>query len=289
MHISVIIPAHNEAKYISDCLYSFVHQTQPPEELIVVDDNSTDTTFELVKDFAKDHPWIKVVKHQSSTEHLPGEKVIRAFNFGLEYASNEYDLIGKFDGDIVLPPNYFEQMRGHFQSNWLLGMCSGLLYVEKEGQWVYERIAKKSHVRGPIKLYYRQVFELMGGLRLGVGWDTVDTLLCQYHDFEVKTDSSLMVKHLRPTGHGYSAKNYRAKGEALYKMRYGLPLAKLALLKMALRAKSVKLFLQGIFGYISAAINKSPHFVEPEEGKFIRRYRFDGMKVRNLKSVFRIC
>lgn len=277
MHICVIIPAHNEAKYICDCLYSFVHQTEPPEELIVVDDNSTDHTFELVSGFAKDHPWIKVVKHQSSTEHLPGEKVIRAFNFGLEHASQEYDLIGKFDADIVLPPNYFEQMRNHFKSNWLLGMCSGLLYVEKKGRWIYENIAKKDHVRGPVKLYYRQAFELMDGLRLGVGWDTVDTLLCQYHDFEVKTDEGLMVKHLRPTGHGYSIQNYRGKGEALYKMRYGLPLAKLALLKMAFQAKSPVLYLQGIFGYLGAMMSSSERFVTKDEGKFIRTLRWKGI------------
>lgn len=277
MHICVIIPAHNEAKFINDCLFSFVHQTQPPEELVVVDDNSTDDTFKLASGFAKDHPWIKVVQHRSSKEHLPGEKVVQAFNFGLGQASNDYDLIGKFDADIVLPNDYFEQMRNHFKANWLLGMCSGLLYVEKKRQWMYENIANKSHVRGPIKLYYRQVFELMGGLRLGVGWDTVDTLLCKYHDFEIKTDSSLMVKHLRPTGHGYSTKNYRAKGEALYKMRYGLPLAKLALLKMALQARSTKLYLQGILGYLSSIIKRLPRFVSPEEGRFIRRLRWKGI------------
>ncbi|MEO0572243.1 MAG: glycosyltransferase family 2 protein [Bacteroidota bacterium] len=277
MHICVILPAHNEAKYISDCLYSFVHQTRPPEELIVVDDNSTDTTYDLARGFAKDHSWIKVVQHWSSSEHLPGDKVIRAFNFGLEHATNDYDLIGKFDADIILPPNYFEKMRNHFQANWLLGMCSGVLQVEKNGKWIHENIANKNHIRGPIKLYYRQVFELMGGLRLGVGWDTVDTLLCQYHDFEVKTDLSLQVKHLRPTGHGYSTKNYRSKGEALYKMRYGLPLANLAVLKMAWQSKSPGLFLQGIFGYLSAVINRPPRFVNPYEGKFIRKYRFKGI------------
>jgi len=277
MHICVVIPAHNEAKYICDCLYSFVHQTEPPEELIVVDDNSTDATYELALGFAKDHPWIKVVQHASSSEHLPGEKVVRAFNYGLENSSNEYDLIGKFDADIILPSNYFEQMRNHFKSNWLLGMCSGLLYIQKNEKWVYETIANQQHVRGPIKLYFRHVFELMGGLRPGVGWDTVDTLLCQYHDFEVKTDPELRVKHLRPTGHGYSAKSYAAKGEALYKMRYGLPLTKLALFKMAWQAKSVKLYGQGVFGYLRAWSKRIPRFVNTEEGQFIRRLRWQGI------------
>ena len=277
MQICIIIPAHNEAKYICDCLHSFVHQTHPPEELIVVDDNSTDVTFELVSGFAKDHPWIKVVKHQSSIDHLPGAKVIEAFNFGLEHIVKEYDLIGKFDADIVLPQNYFEQIRNHFKANWLLGMCSGLLYVKKNGEWIYENIANKDHVRGPIKLYFKQAFQEIGGLRKGVGWDTVDVLLCQYHDFEVKTDESLIVKHLRPTGHGYSAQNYKIKGEALYKMCYGLPLAKLALLKMAWQAKSPKLYLQGIFGYLSAWSQQKPRFVTQEEGRFIRKLRWGGI------------
>lgn len=277
MHVCIIIPAHNEAAHICDCLHSFVHQTEPPNELIVIDDNSTDDTFELASGFAKDHSWIKVFRHLSSADHLPGEKVIRAFNFGLEKASNDYDLIGKFDADIILPQNYFEQMRNHFKSNWLLGMCSGHLYVEKSGEWIYENIANKHQVRGPIKLYYRHVFELMGGLRLGVGWDTVDSLLCQYHDFEVKTDSNLIVKHLRPTGHGYSSKNYKAKGQALYKMRYGLPLAKLALLKMAFQSKNPKLYLHGIFGYLGAWLHGFERFITPEEGKFVRKLRWKGI------------
>lgn len=277
MHITIIIPAHNEEKYIADCLYSFVNQTQLPDELIIVDDNSTDATFQIASRFAKDHNWITIVQHQSSKEHLPGEKVIQAFNFGLQYAFDDYDLIGKFDADLILPENYFEQMRNQFRTIPLLGMCSGLLHVEKNGKWVYEKIADKSHVRGPVKLYYRQAFELMGGLRLGVGWDTVDVLLCQYHDFEVKTDKSLLVKHLRPTGHGYSTKSYSAKGEALYKMRYGLPLAKLALFKMAIQLKNLKLFWLGVFGYLSASRNKLPQFVTPEEGKFIRNLRWKGI------------
>lgn len=277
MYITIIIPAHNEEKYIADCLHSFVQQTDPPEELIIVDDNSTDGTFEIASRFAQDHPWITVIQHTSSKKHLPGKKVVQAFDFGLSRTKEKYDLIGKFDADIVLPPNYFEQLRNHFRSNWLLGMCSGLLYIEKKGKWVYENIANKNHVRGPIKLYFRRVFEQIGGLRQDVGWDTVDVLLCQFHGFEVRTDDSLIVKHLRPTGHGYSTRNYRSKGEALYRMRYGLPLAKLALLKMALHGKSPKLYFQGFLGYVLAWTRNLPRFVTNEEGRFIRKLRWNGI------------
>lgn len=283
MNISIIIPAHNEENYIADCLYSFVQQTRKPEEVIVVDDNSSDDTFKIASGFAKDHSWIKVYQRKSSNEHIPGKKVVDAFNYGFQYISPEYDIVGKFDADIYLPENYFEQMHNHFQANWLLGMCSGLLYIEKNGDWVYENIAKKSHVRGPIKLYYRQVFELMNGLRPGVGWDTVDVLLCQYHDFQVLTDNTLHVKHLRPTGHGYSSQNFKTKGEALYKMRYGLPLAKIALLKMALQAKNPLLYFQGIVGYLSSFFKNTEQFVTKEQGKFIRNLRWRGI-FKHIKS-----
>lgn len=283
MNISIIIPAHNEAKYIADCLYSFIQQTRKPDEVIVVDDNSSDDTFKIAAGFAKDHSWIKVYQRKSSNEHIPGKKVIDTFNYGFQYISEEYDIVGKFDADIYLPENYFEQMHNHFQANWLLGMCSGLLYIKKNGKWVYENIAKKSHVRGPIKLYYRQVFELMNGLRPGVGWDTVDVLLCKYHDFHVLTDNTLQVRHLRPTGHGYSSTNFKLKGEALYKMRYGLPLAKIALLKMALQAKNPVLYIQGILGYLSAFLKNTERFVTKEEGKFIRKLRWQGV-FKRLKS-----
>ena len=276
MRISIIIPAHNEEKYLAQCLDSFIAQTQQPKELIVVDDNSSDKTFKIASKFSKEHPWIKVFQRKSSDEHIPGKKVVDTFNYGLKKAS-EYDLIGKFDADIILPPNYFEQMRNHFQSNWKLGMCAGLLYIEKKGEWIYENIANKSHVRGPIKLYHKACFNKIGGLRPATGWDTVDTLLAKYYDFETLTDPDLMVKHLRHLGQDYKTKNYYAKGEALYKMRYDIVLAKLAALKMAWSMKSPRMYIQMVFGYLGASLQNQPHFVNKEEGRFIRQLRWKGI------------
>jgi glycosyltransferase involved in cell wall biosynthesis len=276
MRISIIIPAHNEEEYLSLCLDSFVAQTRRPNEVIVVDDNSSDTTYKIALEFAQKHNWIKVFQRTSSDEHIPGKKVVDTFNFGLEKTA-EYDLIGKFDADIILPQNYFEQMQNHFQGNWKLGMCSGLLYIKKNGKWIYENIAAKSHIRGPIKLYHKACFNKIEGLRPATGWDTVDTLLAKFYDFETRTDPTLRVRHLRPTGHGYTAKNYKAKGEALYKMRYGIVLAKIALLKMAIQAKSPSLYLKGVSSYLGALISSKEQFVTAKEGRFIRRLRWRGI------------
>lgn len=276
MRINIIIPAHNEAAFLKDCLDSFVAQTYLPNEVIVVDDNSSDDTFRIAQGYAQKYDWISVLQRNSVDKHIPGKKVVDTFNFGLEHTS-EYDLIGKFDADIILPNNYFELIVNQFQANWKLGMCSGLLYIKKDDEWVYENIAEKSHIRGPIKLYHKACFNKIDGLRPGVGWDTVDTLLAKYHDFETLTLPQLQVKHLRPTGHGYSSKNYQSKGGALYKMRYGIVLTKIAALKMAWQAKSLKLYFQVILGYLKACIDKKPKYVSKHEGKFIRSYRWKGI------------
>lgn len=277
MRISIIIPAHNEAVFLGDCLDSFLTQTYLPNEIIIVDDNSSDATYSIAQSYVQKYDWITVVKRKSVDEHIPGKKVVDAFNFGLSHAS-DFDLIGKFDADIILPPNYFEVMLDHFQSNWKLGMCSGLLFIQKNGKWVYENISNKDHIRGPIKLYLKACLDKIGGLRPGAGWDTVDVLLAKYHDFDTHTDPSLQVKHLRPTGHGYSTKNYQIKGVALYKMRYGLILTKLTALKMAWQTKNIILYFQVLIGYLKATSRQSPRYVTLEEGKFIRKHRWQGIK-----------
>ncbi|MEC3966333.1 glycosyltransferase family 2 protein [Flagellimonas halotolerans] len=276
MRISIVIPAHNEAAFLKDCLDSFVAQTYLPNEIIVVDDNSSDDTFKIAQSYAQKYNWIKVLQRNSTDKHVPGKKVIDTFNFGLEHTL-EYDFIGKFDADIILPNNYFELIVNQFKANWKLGMCSGLLYIKKAGDWVYENIADKNHIRGPIKLYRKACFNKIGRLRPDVGWDTVDTLLAKYHDFDTLTLPELKVKHLRPTGHGYSSKNHQTKGVAMYKMRYGIVLTKIAALKMAWQTKNPGLYFQAVFGYFKAFFQKQPRYVSKQEGKFIRSYRWKGI------------
>ncbi len=49
--VSVVIPAKNREQHLSECLNSVINQTTPPDEIIVVDDHSTDNTRNLVASF----------------------------------------------------------------------------------------------------------------------------------------------------------------------------------------------------------------------------------------------
>ncbi|PZD77170.1 glycosyltransferase family A protein [Mesonia sp. K7] len=278
MKINIIITAHNEEQNIAKTLQSLVHQTFLPNKVVVVNDNSTDKTGEIIQEYVSNYDFISVVNSISSEYHQPGSKIIQAFYKGYETLDQSYDLIGKFDADIILPKNYFEKLIDEFQNNPKIGIAAGNLYIKEHGNWIYENISEKTKPRGPIKLYSKKCFKYIGGLKPSIGWDTADELLARYHGFEVKVLPELYVKHLRPTGQSYAKKSNQKQGEAFYKLRYGFLITTIASLKLALKKKKPQLFIDYIQGYFQAKKENLPFLVNEEEGKWIRSYRWKMIK-----------
>ena len=84
LNFYIVIPAHNEQDSIGLTLDSLVRQTLLPKKVVIVNDNSTDETQEIVESYTTKYPWIKLVNIKSSNEHLPGSKIIKAFYKGFE-------------------------------------------------------------------------------------------------------------------------------------------------------------------------------------------------------------
>ena len=233
MNFYIVIPAHNEQDSIALTLNSLVNQTHLPSRLVVVNDNSTDKTQEIVESYIEKHYWISLVNSKSSNKHLPGSKIINAFYKGFETLDNHYDVICKFDADLIFPPNYLETLSNHFMSNPKLGMVAGLCYIEKNQKWVLESLTRKDHIRGALKAYRKDCFLQIGMLKPSMGWDTVDELLSKYYRWNILADETLHVKHLKPTGIGYHKTSKYLQGEAMYKMRYGFMITLISAIKLA--------------------------------------------------------
>lgn len=277
MNFSIIIPAHNEADSIGLTLYSLANQTIKPKQIIVVNDNSTDTTQSVVESYAQKHSFISLIHNKSSNQHLPGSKIINAFYKGYETLDDDYDVICKFDADLIFANNYLEQLAHHFKNNDKLGMVSGFCYIEKNGEWVLENLTRKDHIRGALKAYRKDCFLEIGKLKPSMGWDTVDELLAQYYGWHILTDESLHVKHLKPTGISYNKASKYLQGEAMYKMRYGFLITIISALKLAHKKGSFSLFKDYMSGYFKAKKEKIDFLVSEEEGKFIRNLRWKGI------------
>ena len=131
MKYYIVIPSYNEEAFISLTLQSLISQTLLPKKVVVVNDNSTDKTAEIVLAFAKENPFISLVNKTSENVHLPGSKVIQAFQKGFDTLDDNYDIIVKLDADLILPNNYFERISEIFEKDSKVGMAGGFCYIEK--------------------------------------------------------------------------------------------------------------------------------------------------------------
>jgi glycosyltransferase involved in cell wall biosynthesis len=278
MKYYIVIPSHNEEALISLTLQSLVEQTVLPTKIVVVNDNSTDKTEDVVNSFISKYSFISLVNKTSDAIHLPGSKVIQAFQKGLETLDENYDFIVKADADLIFPNNYFETIIKHFKSDERIGMAGGFCYIEKNGEWILENLTDKDHIRGALKAYRKETFKQIGGLKPEMGWDTVDELLCKFYNWKVVTDESLHVKHLKPTGANYNKTARYKQGEAFYSLGYGFWITTIASIKLAVMKKKPLLFIDYIKGFWKAKSSKKSLLVTDEQAKFIRNYRLQKMK-----------
>ena len=113
--ISVIMPVYNCFDYIQEAVNSILNQTFDDFELIIIDDNSTDGTVELIKN-VKD-PRIKCILKPVNTG------ITNSLNFGLKIAKGKY--IARMDGDDVSFPDRFEQQVRFMDLNPRVVLCGG--------------------------------------------------------------------------------------------------------------------------------------------------------------------
>lgn len=278
MNYSIVIPAHNEEKYIATTLKSLVNQTIRPYEVVVVNDHSTDKTAEIVQEFSAQYDFIQLLNNTSTADHQPGSKVILAFQKGYEILQKDFDVIVKLDADLDLPLNYFETILQEFNENPSLGILGGHAYIEKNGEWILESLTDKDHIRGAFKAYRKETFEEIGRLKPQMGWDTVDELLAKFNGWEVKTIPSLKVKHLKPTGSNYQKNALLKQGEAYYTLGYGLMITLIAALKLAKNKQKLSYFFFYMKGFFEAYKIKHPKMVNAEQEQFIRNYRWQKIR-----------
>jgi glycosyltransferase involved in cell wall biosynthesis len=279
----IIIPAHNEENNLSFTLDSLQQQSFKEFKVVVVNDGSTDRTQEIIKKYVDTDSRFETVNLQKSS-HQPGSKVVNAFKNGLNTQNlDEFDIICKFDADIILPENYLETLRNSFQNNPEYGLVGGLLYVEKDGSWIYEGNSNKHHVRGPMKAYRKESFIQMGGLRETLGWDNIDSILLENLGWKEVVLSELQVKLIKVKGTDYTIKPAEYYGRYFYFLGLNRFLAYIASSKEAAKSKSISFFFTIIKTYESCRSKKLELKISKQEQKTINDQRWKALKKKWLK------
>lgn len=189
MKIAIVIPCYNEGSYIELCIKSILAQTVRPDEIIVVDNGSSDDTVIA----AKKYPAVTVL-------HEPRQGASYARDTGFDAAKSE--LVARVDADSILAPDWVYQAKTLFEKNPDIdaAVCTATSYgfkpqlVGKALSWFYVTV-----------LYFR-LTKLLTGITPLYGpnmvikkkaWQTIQKDLC-HDDPNIHEDLDLGL-HLNTT------------------------------------------------------------------------------------------
>ncbi|OBA43348.1 MULTISPECIES: glycosyltransferase family 2 protein [Gordonia] len=100
--LSVVVPAFNEEGSIGDCLDHLLNQTRPIDEIIIVDNASTDRTADVVSEYIAEYgSRVRLV-------HEPTKGIVAARRCGFDAASS--DIIARTDADTLAKPEWADQI-----------------------------------------------------------------------------------------------------------------------------------------------------------------------------------
>jgi glycosyltransferase involved in cell wall biosynthesis len=126
--VSVIIPAYNQAHYLSAAVHSVLTQTHDQLEVIVVDDGSTDRTRDVVERISD--PRVRYVHQQNAG-------LSAARNTGIRHARG--DFLSYLDSDDLFLPDKLRVLLGAFDQNPALGFAAGQsILIDEAGQLLGE-------------------------------------------------------------------------------------------------------------------------------------------------------
>lgn len=165
--ISLVLPAYNEAEHLRACLDAIAAQTVRPYEVIVVDNNSTDNTAKI----AREYPWVRLLSERR-------QGVVFARNRGFNAARG--DIIGRIDVDTHIRPDWIASVQNIFSQDNEIAAVSGVMH--------YYDIALP-HVMDAIDLFFRK--------RVARALERTDTVFLQGASMAMKKSAwQLVRKHV---------------------------------------------------------------------------------------------
>lgn len=129
--VSVIVPCHNYAQFVTQALDSVLAQTRQPEDIIVIDDASTDNSREVIQNYIQAHPRGRI-ELISNAKNLD---LCETQNVGIRAATQEHIIC--LDADDMIEPAYIETLHEAMLADRSLGVAYSGVRVLREGQ-IYE-------------------------------------------------------------------------------------------------------------------------------------------------------
>ena len=125
--VSVVMPVYNDEKYVGEAIESILNQTYADFEFIIIDDASTDRSYQIILDYARQDRRINILRHKKN------QGISASRNTGLKFASGEY--IAVMDSDDISLPDRLQIEADFLQNNLNYGVVASTAYeIDKNGK-----------------------------------------------------------------------------------------------------------------------------------------------------------
>ena len=283
LRLLIVSPVRNEAAYLQRTIDTMVAQTVRPMVWLIVDDGSTDATPEIAAQAAAQHEWIRLYRRRDRGARKVGGGVVEAFDDGLaQFNLDDFDYVCKLDGDLELPPRYFELLYERFDADPRLGTASGKSFVRVGERLVPERTGD-DFSQGQTKLYRVACFRAIGGFVREVMWDGIDCHRCRMLGWQAASfgDPELRFIHLRPMGSSFR-NIYRGRirwGRGQYFMGthplYALAIGAYRMFERPWIAGGVLI----LAGYLSGYLRGLPRYEDGEFRRYLRQWQLARLRL----------
>ena len=219
----VVTPIKDEIQIVERMVESVLRQTTPFLEWVLVDDGSTDGTGEFLQTLAASTASVTLVPKTDRSDRRVGRHVASVVEQGLAKAhSADWHYWAKIDADLVLAPDYFEQILARLKADPRLGIASGkALLPGRAGTWRNEW-TPEYYPLGMARIYRRECWLDIGGYRGDRHFDIVDVYearLRGWRTVSIPETHAMLLRRVEARMPGQLRRRFEA-GSDLYAIGY---------------------------------------------------------------------
>ncbi len=311
--VSVVMPTYNVAKFIKESVYSILNQTYKNIEFVIVDDFSTDGTYEILLELASLDNRIKLFRNPVNS------KIAKSLNYGLKVATGHY--IARMDGDDISVLDRIEKQVAYLIANPEIHLAGiNMILINESGEEIkrVEYFSKPQNSYKLITLFspvphfwltYKWVYDQVGEYRIPKAEDydfllrmtTMKLNFCNVQDYLIKyrirdgntaTHSGLEQRKLLQYGlnlykervksnslkDSYSDSEFERIRNSSKLEEFIFSISNYFLFKCAMNKDNNKLF--AIF-YLFLSVCFSPFY---QSMYFVRKYKYNKIIINDLNS-----
>jgi hypothetical protein len=216
-------PALDERDHLPGLLADLEAQSLPPALWLVVDDGSTDGTWEWLEAEAAGRDWMEVRRSPEVGKEYLGGHIARIKRWGLEQAIGlvrsrglEPLAAGVLDADLRLPTDHYARLVGLLVGEGRVGVASSVIRGADEGA-KKESFQRMDLPRGGTQTFAVECLEEIGGIPPYAGFDGAGNVKAKLAGWETRLLPDLVALHARPTATRFGVgPGYLRKGRYAY-------------------------------------------------------------------------